>query len=238
MSAPAKKRAVVLISGRGSNLGALIAAASESAYPVEISGVISDRADAQGIEVAGRHNIAARTISRQDFTTNEAHNAAIEAALREFRADIVCLAGYMRLLPPDLVGAWEGRMINIHPSLLPAFKGLDPHARALAAGVRIHGCTVHFVTHEVDAGPIIAQAAVPVLPSDTKAVLAARVLAAEHKLYPLALAMVADGRARIENGRVLLKESVVGAAAPMLSPAPVHERQTASDLEALARFTP
>lgn len=238
MRSARRKRAAVLISGRGSNLAALITAASEAGYPAEIVGVISNRADAKGLELAARHGIPARVVPQGDFTDREAHDAAIEAALQEFGADVVCLAGYMLLLSPGLVAAWEGRMINIHPALIPSFKGLDTHARALAAGVRIHGCTVHFVTHDVDAGPIIAQAAVPVLAGDTNQVLAARVLAAEHKLYPLALSLVAEGKARLEGGRTVLEDVADHGPTVLFSPSLAALSDAESDLEALARFTP
>lgn len=237
MTRTPRKKAVVLISGRGSNLGALIAAASDPAYPAGIAGVISNSADAKGLQLAAGRDIPTRVIPRPDFATHEAHNDALASALDELRADIVCLAGYMRLISPALAEAWQGRMINIHPALLPSFKGLDTHGRALAAGVRIHGCTVHFVTHDVDAGPIIAQAAVPVFSSDTEESLAARVLAAEHKLYPLALALVAEGKARMEGGRAVFEVDDGGVAA-LFSPSFTPASDALSDLEALARFTP
>jgi formyltetrahydrofolate-dependent phosphoribosylglycinamide formyltransferase len=188
----------VLISGRGSNMRALIAAAARADYPARIALVVSNVEGAAGLEAATAAGIPTRTIPHRAFGRDrEAHERAVDAALREAGAGIVCLAGYMRLLTPFLVAAWAGRMINIHPSLLPAFPGLDTHARALAAGVRLHGCTVHHVTEAMDDGPIIAQAAVPVLPGDTEATLAARVLAAEHRLYPAALAAVARGEAGV-----------------------------------------
>lgn len=238
MNTAQKKRTVVLISGRGSNLAAFIAAAGDAAYPAEIAGVISSRPDANGLEAAARHGIPTRVISRGDYGAPDEHDAALEDALGDFRADIVCLAGYMQLLSAGIVDAWHGRMLNIHPSLLPSFRGLDPHARALAAGIRIHGCTVHFVTHDVDAGPIIAQAAVPVQADDDESRLAARVLEAEHKLYPLALALVARGEARIENGRVAFEGAGGETSAALFSPAPAAAPEVNSDLEALARFTP
>lgn len=238
MKAPKRKRAVVLISGRGSNLGALAAAAKEPGYPAEIAGVISNRADAKGLETAGRLGIATRVIADRDFSDREAHEAAIRSALRELRADIVCLAGYMRLLTPAFVADWQGRMINIHPALLPLFKGVDTHARALAAGMRIHGCSAHFVTQEVDAGPIIAQAAVAVLPDDTEQTLAARVLKAEHRLYPLALALAVEGKARMEGGQTVFHGVENEGAAALFSPSPARPSEAESDLEALARFTP
>lgn len=186
-----RRRVAVLISGRGSNMRALIEAAAAPDYPAEIVAVIADRADAAGLETAGESGIAAHAAARRDFADKATHEAAIEARLEAARAEIVCLAGYMRLLSADFVARWRGRMINIHPSLLPAFPGLDTHRRALAAGVRIHGCSVHFVTEGMDEGPVIAQAAVPVVPGEEASTLAARVLAAEHRLYPRALAMLA-----------------------------------------------
>jgi len=193
-----KRRVGILISGRGSNMTALLEAARAADYPAEIVLVISNRADAAGLARAAEAGIATRVIAHRDFGRDRAaHEAAIDAALREAGVELVCLAGYMRLLTPFLVRAWAGRMLNIHPSLLPAFPGLDTHARALAAGVKLHGCTVHLVTEGMDEGPILAQAAVPVLSDDTEEALAARVLAQEHILYPLALAAMASGlRAR------------------------------------------
>jgi phosphoribosylglycinamide formyltransferase-1 len=191
-----KARTAVLISGRGSNMRALIEAARDPVYPAEIVLVISNRPEAPGLSLARDAGIAAVAIDHRPFGGDRAaHEKAIDTALRQADTRIVCLAGYMRLLTPFLVNAWEGRMLNIHPSLLPAFPGLDTHARALTAGVRLHGCTVHLVTQEMDQGPILAQAAVPVLPNDTADTLAARVLAQEHRLYPLALRCFIDGGA-------------------------------------------
>ena len=190
-----KRRVGILISGRGSNMTALLDAARADAYPAEIALVLSNRPDAAGLARAAAAGIATEVIDHKDFGRDRAaHEAAIDAALRAAGADIVCLAGYMRLLTPFLVGAWAGKMLNIHPSLLPAFPGLNTHARALASGVKLHGCTVHLVTDVMDEGPILAQAAVPVLPGDTEDTLAARVLAQEHLLYPAALAAFAAGR--------------------------------------------
>ena len=183
-----KPRVAILISGRGSNMAALISAAGAPDYPAEIALVVSNRADAAGLGIAHTAGIATGVFRNRDFADRLAQERAIDAALRAQGIQVVCLAGYMRLLTPFLVGAWAGRMLNIHPSLLPAFPGLDTHARALAAGVAQHGCTVHLVTEAVDAGPILAQATVPVLPNDDEATLAARVLAEEHRLYPAALA--------------------------------------------------
>jgi formyltetrahydrofolate-dependent phosphoribosylglycinamide formyltransferase len=190
-----KPRVAVLISGRGSNMAALVAAARAADYPADIALVVSNRADAAGLAIAAEAGIATAVIAHRPFRHDRAaHEAAIDDALRAARIDLVALGGYMRLLSPFLVGRWAGRMINVHPSLLPAFPGLHTHARALAAGVKLHGCTVHLVTETMDEGPILAQAAVPVLPGDTEETLAARVLAAEHRIYPAALAALAAGR--------------------------------------------
>ena len=189
-----KRRAAILISGRGSNMLALIAAARDPAFPAEIACVLSNRPDAAGLTAARAAGVPAACIDHRPFSGDRAaHEAAIDAALRAANVEVVCLAGYMRLLTPFLVNEWEGRMLNIHPSLLPSFPGLNTHARALAAGVKLHGCTVHLVTQEMDAGPILAQAAVPVLPGDTEDELANRVLRQEHAIYPAALAAIAAG---------------------------------------------
>ncbi len=178
----------MLISGRGSNLAALVQATRDPAYPAEIAVVISNRPDAPGLDLARQAGIPALAIDHRPFRGDrEAHERAIDAALRAHGVDLVCLAGYMRLMTPWLVGAWRGRMLNIHPSLLPAFPGLHTHARALAAGATRHGCTVHLVTDTMDEGPILGQAEVTVLPNDTEAALAGRVLAQEHLLYPRVL---------------------------------------------------
>lgn len=235
MSAP-RKRVAVLISGRGSNMSTLIAAAAESDYPAEIVGVISDNPEARGLGIAAGHGIPTKALPRKDFASKEAHDAAIGAALTGFGAEIVALAGYMRLLTPGFTRTWEGRMINIHPALLPSFKGLDTHRRALDAGVRIHGCTVHFVNDGMDEGAIIAQAAVPVLTDDTEDTLTARVLKAEHKLYPLALRLVAEGGIRLEGGRTVYRDVVESDTLPtILAPDPLRQIM---DLEGLARITP
>lgn len=185
---PYRRRIGVLISGRGSNMAALIAAAREPGYPAEIVLVVSNRPHAAGLALAREAGVPVVAIDHRPFKGDRAaHEAAIDAALREARVEIVCLAGYMRLLTPRLIDAWAGRMLNIHPSLLPAFPGLHTHERALAEGVKLHGCTVHLVTQTMDEGPILAQAAVPVLPDDTPDTLAARVLEQEHLIYPQAL---------------------------------------------------
>ena len=193
-----KRRVGILISGRGSNMAALIGAARAADYPAEIALVIANRPDAPGLGIAAAAGIPAQVIDHRAFGRDRAaHERAMDAALRAAGVEIVCLAGYMRLLTPFLVDGWAGLMLNVHPSLLPAFPGLDTHARALAAGVKLHGCTVHLVTQTMDDGPILAQAAVPVLPADTEVALAARVLAQEHRIYPAALARFAAGRAPI-----------------------------------------
>jgi phosphoribosylglycinamide formyltransferase-1 len=233
-----RKRVAVLISGRGTNMARLVEAADDPGFPAEIAAVISDMPDAPGLQFAASRGIRAVSIARSDFAGKAEHEGAVEAELAASAADIVCLAGYMRMLSPGFVAKWQGRMINIHPALLPSFKGLDTHRRALEAGVRIHGCTVHFVTPEMDDGPIIAQAAVPVLLGDDEARLAVRVLKAEHQLYPLALRLVAEGKARTEGGRTVLSglhEDEKQGLARLFSPAPVDGEL---DLEALARFTP
>ena len=184
----------MLLSGRGSNMEALLAASRAADYPAEVALVLANRDDAAGLAHAAARGVAAVCVAHKRFGRDrEAHEAAIQAVLEAHAVELVCLAGYMRLLTPFLVGRWAGRMLNVHPSLLPAFPGLDTHARALAAGCRVHGCTVHLVTEVMDEGPILAQAAVPVLPDDTEAVLAARVLAQEHRIYPLALRLHAAG---------------------------------------------
>ena len=189
----------VLISGRGSNLQALIDACSDPAFPAEIVVVLSNRADAGGLERARSSGIATATVSHRDFPDRAAFDSAIDATLRAAGVELVCLAGFMRLLTPGFVTGWGDRIVNIHPSLLPAFKGAHAHADALAAGVRISGCTVHIVRPEMDDGPILIQAAVPVLPDDTEDTLAARILEAEHLCYPFAVRAIAEGRVRIEG---------------------------------------
>jgi phosphoribosylglycinamide formyltransferase 1 len=191
----ARKRVAILISGRGANMGALIEAAKKPDYPAEIALVLSSRPAAEGLRRAGAERVATAVVDHTDFGKDrEAFERVIQAHLEAHGIDLVCLAGFMRLLTPSFVSRWSGRILNIHPALLPSFKGLHTHERALEAGVKIHGATVHFVMPEVDSGPIIAQAAVPVLDDDTPDALAARVLAAELRLYPLALGLVASGK--------------------------------------------
>jgi phosphoribosylglycinamide formyltransferase 1 len=192
-------RLAVLISGRGSNLQALIEACADSGYPAEIGVVISNRADAPGLMRAVAADIPTAVIAHRD---RGEFAAEADTRLRAEGVELVCLAGFMRLLDTDFVEAWRDRLVNIHPSLLPAFRGLHAQRQALAAGVRFAGCTVHFVRPEVDTGPIIAQAVVPVLPEDDETKLSARILAAEHRLYPLAVRLVAAGRVRVIDDKV------------------------------------
>jgi len=189
----------VLISGRGSNMGALIAASLHRDFPAKIVSVISDKPDAKGLDHARGFGIEALAIPRTDYASKAEHEAAVIAALDASGAKIIALAGYMRLLSGDFVNRYAGRMINIHPSLLPAFPGLATHERALAAGCRVHGCTVHFVTEGMDEGPIIEQEPVRIERDDTPDTLAARVLEAEHRIYPVALAMLARGEIRMTS---------------------------------------
>jgi phosphoribosylglycinamide formyltransferase-1 len=192
-----RKRVAILISGRGSNMEALIEAAKDPAYPATIELVISNDLTAEGLQRAAATGVRTAVVDHRKFGKDrEAFEHALQDELQAHRIELVCLAGFMRLLTPWFVRQWDGRLINIHPALLPAFKGLDTHARALAAGVKEHGATVHFVVPEMDSGPIIIQAAVPVLSGDTEATLAARVLEAEHRIYPEALRLVAEGRAQ------------------------------------------
>lgn len=193
----------VFISGRGSNLGALIEACRRDGFPARIAMVFSNRADAGGLTLAREAGIPTETASHHDFPNRDAFDAEIMRRLASYKVDLICLAGFLRLLTPGFVEAWRDRMINIHPSLLPAFPGLDTHARALEAGVRVTGCTVHFVRSGMDEGPILIQAAVPVMDHDDEAALAARVLAAEHRIYPRAVEMIAAGGFRIDGNRVL-----------------------------------
>ncbi|PDT17533.1 phosphoribosylglycinamide formyltransferase [Rhizobium sp. J15] len=202
MSAP-RKRVVVLISGGGSNMMALVAAAKAADYPAEIVGVISDKAEAGGLAKAAAEGIATFAFPRKDYASKEAHEAAIFAALDKLSPDILCLAGYMRLLTATFIQRYEGRMLNIHPSLLPLFPGLHTHQRAIDAGMRIAGCTVHFVTEGMDEGPVIGQAAVPILTGDTAESLAARVLTVEHQIYPQALRLFAEGGVAMEGGKAV-----------------------------------
>lgn len=214
MGVSIRRRVAVLISGRGSNMQALIEAARAPDYPAEIVRVISNVPGASGLARAAAAGIATEVVDHRQFPDRPSFEAALDARLTACTAELVCLAGFMRLLTAGFVEGWRNRILNIHPSLLPSFPGLDTHARALAAGVRVVGCTVHFVRAQMDNGPIIVQAAVPVLPGDDEAALAARVLAAEHRAYPLALRLVASGRARVSGDRVEIAD--VGPVAGML----------------------
>jgi len=198
-----KLKVGVLISGRGTNLQALLDACADPAFPAGIALVISNVAGAAGLERADAAGVPTLVISHKDFPSRETFDARMDAALRAAGIELVCLAGFMRLLSDGFVTGWRGKMINIHPSLLPSFKGMHTHAQALAAGVEQHGCTVHYVTPALDDGPIIAQAAVPVLAGDTEETLAARVLEAEHRLYPEALKLVAQGKAGTDQSDYL-----------------------------------
>lgn len=231
----ARKKVGVLISGRGSNLAALIGAAAERDYPAEIAVVISDKAEAAGLNLAASMGVSAIALERSQFDSKAAHDEAIDAALQSHKVEIVALAGYMRLLTTPFVEKWQGRMINIHPALLPLFKGLDTHRRALEAGMRIHGSTVHFVTPDMDDGPIIAQAAVPVLLDDDADSLAARVLKTEHRIYPMALRLLAEGKVRFDDGRAVFGSFNDESAGAVMAPTP---RDRSVDLEQLARITP
>jgi phosphoribosylglycinamide formyltransferase-1 len=212
-----KKRVAILISGRGSNMMALVEAARDGDYPAEIVTVISSRPEAPGLAWARSQGLPALAIDHKAYASREAFDAAIDDALGEAGADLVALAGFMRIQSPGFVRKWLGRQLNIHPSLLPLFKGLHPQRQALQAGVRISGCSVHFVTEEMDAGPIVAQAAVAVHEGDTEDALAERILIAEHRLYPKALSLVASGRARLENERVML-DAVINSSDVLYSP--------------------
>ena len=197
-------KTAILISGRGSNMAALIAAAKTPGFPAEIVLVLSNVADAPGLATAGEAGIATTAIDHKAFANRDTFDAAMTARLEESGAEFICLAGFMRILSDGFVAHWQGRMINIHPSLLPAYRGLDTHQRALDAGETEAGCTVHFVTPGLDEGPAILQATVPVLPGDTADALAARVLEQEHRIYPEALRLAAEGRVHMENGRTVL----------------------------------
>lgn len=217
----ARLTVAVLISGRGSNLQSLIEACAAPEFPAEIKLVISNRADAGGLAHAAQAGIPSAVIPHRDYPSRETFDAALTAALEQAGAELVCLAGFMRLLTPGFVARWRDRLVNIHPSLLPAFPGLDTHARALAAGVRFAGCTVHFVRAEMDNGPIIVQAVVPVLDGDDADSLAARVLAAEHKAYPLALKLIGEGRVTMRGERVAIagaKRAAPALPASLLNP--------------------
>ena len=212
----ARKRTAILISGRGSNMAALVQAAADESFPAEIVLVASNRPKAQGLVTARDAGIATAVVDHTRFAAREDFEHALQAVLDEHSIELVCLAGFMRLLTPWLVGHWQGRMLNIHPALLPAFKGLHTHEQALAAGAQQHGATVHFVVPEMDSGPIVLQETVAVLANDTAETLGQRVLAAEHRIYPQALRWLAEGRLRIVDGRAVLQDALPAA---QISPA-------------------
>jgi phosphoribosylglycinamide formyltransferase-1 len=213
------KRVAILISGRGSNMAALVRATREPDYPAEVVVVISDQPGAAGLARAQAAKIKAVVVERSAYGSRASFEEALDTELNAARTELVCLAGFMRVLSPAFVDRWHDRMINVHPSLLPAFKGIDTHQRAIEAGVRMHGCTIHFVRHTVDDGPIIAQGAVPVVPGDTVETLSARLLAVEHQVYPMALKLVASGRARVIDDRVVIDGEEPGEIAPLIVPA-------------------
>jgi phosphoribosylglycinamide formyltransferase 1 len=198
-----RKRTAILISGRGSNMRSLIEAAADPTYPAEIVLVLSNRPEAQGLGVAKELGVATAAVDHKIYAGRESFEASLQVLLELRRVELICLAGFMRLFSPAFVRLWEGRMINIHPALLPAYRGLHTHERALADGAKIHGCTVHFVVPAMDEGPIIAQASVAVLDQDTPETLARRVLEQEHRLYPLALAGVASGQIKLAGDHVI-----------------------------------
>lgn len=213
------KKIVILISGRGSNMEALIAERDGGRLPVDIAAVISNRPAAQGLETAAAAGIATRCLDHKAYAGRDEFDAALASCIDEFAPDLVILAGFMRILTPDFVRRYEGRLLNIHPSLLPSFPGLHTHQRALDEGVRIHGCTVHFVTAELDHGPVVIQAAVPVVDGDDEASLAARVLRQEHRIYPQAVRWLAEGRARLVDGRVVCDAPLIDDAV-LIAPSP------------------
>ena len=216
----ARVRTAVLISGRGSNLAALRRAAADPDYPAEIALVLSNRADAAGLDLARGAGIATAVVDHRAYADRDAFDRAVEAAVVAADCRLMCLAGFMRILGAALVGRWRDRILNIHPSLLPAFPGLDTHRRALDAGVRLTGATVHLARPAVDEGPIVVQAAVPVLPGDGETELADRVLAAEHVIYPLALRLLAAGRLTVDGRRVAVAGPVDWPATPLINPLP------------------
>ncbi|AOJ69713.1 MULTISPECIES: phosphoribosylglycinamide formyltransferase [Burkholderia] len=198
------KKLVILISGRGSNMEAIVRACAREGWPAEVAAVISNRPGAAGLEFAASHGIATAVVDHRAFDSRDSFDAALAAEIDRFGPDLVALAGFMRILTPAFVARYEGRMLNIHPSLLPSFKGIHTHQQALDAGVALHGASVHFVIPELDSGAIVAQAAVPVVAGDDAAALAARVLAAEHALYPRAVRWFVEGKLRLEAGRAVV----------------------------------
>jgi len=212
-----KARIAILISGRGSNMKALIEACADPDFPAEVALVISNRPKAPGLETAGKAGIRREIVNHKDFPNREEFEASLNDRLRAAKVDYICLAGFMRVLTAGFASDWRGRLINIHPSLLPSFEGLHVHERMIEAGVKVAGCTVHFVSAEVDAGPIIGQAVVPVLPGDDADKLAARILEQEHRLYPACLKLLVEGNARLTAGTVTYDPSVIAEGA-LLNP--------------------
>lgn len=212
----AKKRVVVFISGGGSNMVSLADACAEPGFPAEIVAVISDKPTAGGLAKAEARGIKTFVFERKAYAGKAEHEAAILSALADINPDIICLAGYMRLISGDFIRPYEGRILNIHPSLLPLFPGLHTHQRAIDAGMKIAGCSVHFVTEGMDEGPIVAQAAVPVISNDTADTLAGRVLTVEHKLYPMALKLLSEGKVRMEGGRAVSVQATAPATFPQI----------------------
>lgn len=216
---PVKKRVAVFISGGGSNMLSLADACEAADFPAEIVAVISDKPTAGGIAKAEARGIKTFVFERKAYADKAEHEAAILAALDEIKPDIICLAGYMRLISGEFISRYEGRMLNIHPSLLPLFPGLHTHQRAIDAGMKIAGCSAHFVTEGMDEGPIVAQAAVPVIAGDTADTLATRVLTVEHKLYPLALKLLAEGKVKMDGGKAILEGVPAKDDTKLISPA-------------------
>ena len=216
----AQLKLAILISGRGSNLQALIDAAATASFPAEIVRVISNEPDAGGLERAAAAGISTAVVPHREYPDRHSFESSLSEEIRSSGAELVVLAGFMRLLTATFVEEWKDRLINIHPSLLPAFKGLHTHERALEAGVRYTGCTVHYVRPEMDEGPIIVQAAVPVLPGDDADTIAARVLEQEHVIYPLAVKLIAENRVRVDAERALIDDAGLGAPCATINPAP------------------
>ncbi|HGL4257667.1 phosphoribosylglycinamide formyltransferase [Burkholderia dolosa] len=198
------KKLVILISGRGSNMEAIVRACERERWPAEVAAVIANRPDAAGLAFAASHGVATAVVDHRSFDGRDSFDAALAAEIDRFAPDLVVLAGFMRILTPAFVRRYEGRLLNIHPSLLPSFKGIHTHQQALDAGVALHGASVHFVIPELDSGAIVAQAAVPVRAGDDAAALAERVLAVEHVLYPRAVRWFVEGRLRLEDGRAIV----------------------------------
>lgn len=213
-----RRRTAIFISGRGSNMEALLRAAQNAGYPAEIVTVVSNRPEAKGLETALSYGVEAVCLDHKGFANREAFEVELNRHCRDRKVELIACAGFMRILTDDFIHRWRGRMINIHPSLLPSYRGLKTHERALSDGVKIHGCTVHFVTNDLDAGPIIAQAAVPVLANDTVENLAQRVLAQEHRLYPLVLEWLGAGSISLRDGKVEYSFDVQQDYGPLLVP--------------------